>query len=140
MTLSFLKNYIIFHPPIVPLIHQIPWYPPLYSWIKGNSDGASQRHRGPEACGGIFRDHRGKAFGSLCFNNGTRNAYIVKLWGATLAIETAWQKGWIRFWLETNSTLVIQSLPNLLLSPRSSRIVGSISFFLPLSGCEPLSF
>jgi len=47
----------------------------------------------PNTCGGLFRDHFGKALGSFCSYIGISTTFVVELWGAILTVKTTWQKG-----------------------------------------------
>jgi hypothetical protein len=43
------------HSPRAPIIKGVIWHPPLASWVKCNTDGASTASA--SACGGLFRNH-----------------------------------------------------------------------------------
>lgn len=77
-----------------PKIIEVLWQPPIQSWVKCNTDGASLGSTGLAACGGIFRDCKGDSLG--CF------AVIL---GIILAIESAYQKNWSNLWIETDSMI-----------------------------------
>lgn len=53
------------HPPKAPLIIEVLWIPPLFNWLKINTDGAYIKNSAKAACGGIVRDAMGACIG--CF-------------------------------------------------------------------------
>ncbi|KAK2652805.1 hypothetical protein Ddye_012661 [Dipteronia dyeriana] len=61
-------------------------------------------------CGGIFRNCR--AFVKGCFAVPLDHvfAFEAKLLAASIAINFAWQNGWHRIWLESDSSYVVQLL------------------------------
>lgn len=96
---SDMRNFIVLkkfgvslHPPNAPKIIEVVWNPPIFNWIKCNTDGSSTNNH--SACGGIFRDSQAKFL--LCFaeNSGLGNAYHAELSGAMRALEIAAQYKW----------------------------------------------
>jgi hypothetical protein len=60
---TILKKFRInIHPPKAPIIKEVIWQPPLFNWIKGNTDGAADSST--TAYGGFFRNHL--AHGRFC--------------------------------------------------------------------------
>ncbi|GAU15839.1 hypothetical protein TSUD_236550, partial [Trifolium subterraneum] len=105
---SILKAFNIkVHPPKAPLVKEFLWHPPVFNWIKCNTDGASIGVPAMAACGGIFRNSRSDHLGSFAFNIGEGNAFLAELTGAMLAIEIAASKNWVYLWLESDSRLVV---------------------------------
>ncbi|KAK3189542.1 hypothetical protein Dsin_029103 [Dipteronia sinensis] len=88
----------------------VVWSPPAPGWIKVNTDGASLGSPGVEGCGGVFRTCR--SFVKACFAVpiGQVFAFEAKLLAASLAINYAWNLGWHRIWLESDSSYVVQLL------------------------------
>jgi len=99
---SILKNFnVTIHPPNAPK-----------DWIKCNSDGSAQGVPGLASCGGIYRNANAEHLGSFFFNIGVGSSFQVELIGAMLAIEIADSMNWRKFWLETDSKMVVQALQN----------------------------
>jgi ribonuclease HI len=91
--------------------------PPVFSWIKCNSDGVSLGNPGPSSCGGIFRNSSAEFLGAFAYNLGISNSLCARLNGAMYAVvEIAYQKGWKNLWLETYSMLVVTAF-------KSSKII-----------------
>jgi len=78
------KLNVCIHPPKAPRIIEVIWHPPIFQWIKCNTDGSSSNNT--SSCGGLFRDKDSKFI--LCFadNIGSGSAYIVELSGAMTTI------------------------------------------------------
>jgi len=123
------------HPPKAPQIFEIIWQPPIFQWIKCNTDGAATSTT--SSCVGIFRNRDADFL--LCFseNLGTGNAFFAELSGAMRAIELAKLHNWSCLWLETDSTLAVKAFNNQSLVPCSLRncwnncllILSSMNFF-----------
>ncbi|XP_024632903.1 uncharacterized protein [Medicago truncatula] len=91
---SILKTFnIAIHPPKAPKIIEVLWLPPIFDWIKCNTDGAT---------GCIFRNNEAECMGCFAQNLGLGSSLFAELSGAMQAIEIAHSKGWFNFWLETN--------------------------------------
>ncbi|GAU32660.1 hypothetical protein TSUD_218370 [Trifolium subterraneum] len=75
------------HHPKAPVIKEILWHPPLYNWIKCNTDGAALDSPGLASCGGIFRDYTANFLGGFSINIGNSYALHAELIGAMNAIE-----------------------------------------------------
>lgn len=103
------------HPPNAPKIIEVLWQPPIFHWIKCNTDGSANDIT--SSCGGIFRDKDSKFI--LCFaeNTGIGNSLHAELCGAMRAIELAHQYQWRSLWLESDSTLVVKAFKNQSLIP-----------------------
>ncbi|XP_062020822.1 uncharacterized protein LOC133737235 [Rosa rugosa] len=83
------------------------WHPPIFPWIKLNTDGLAKGNPGPAACGGVFRDTHGHYIGGYCQGLGHKSAFYAELMGVIIGIEYAFQYGWRCLWLECDSTSVI---------------------------------
>jgi hypothetical protein len=115
---TILKNFRInLHPPKAPIIKEVFWQPPLFNWIKGNTDGAA--NSSIAAYGGLFRNHLADFMGGFAENIGNKSAFFAELSGAIKAIEIAYENHWLNFWLETDSVLVVKAFSNLSLIPWS---------------------
>ncbi|RHN73363.1 putative ribonuclease H-like domain, ankyrin repeat-containing domain-containing protein [Medicago truncatula] len=124
------------HPPKAPRIIEVVWHPPIFDWIKCNTDGAATNVS--SSCGGIFRNKDSMFL--LCFaeNTGIGSAYHAELSGAMRAIEIAARHHWNFLWLESDSALVVNAFKNHSLIPWRLRnrwnnclhIVSSINFMV----------
>lgn len=94
-------------PPRAPNIKEVLWSPPINSWIKVNTDGASTKNPCKASAGGIFRDSEGNCIGCFTQFLGSVNALHAELVAAMTAIEIASSKGFTNLWLESDSQLVI---------------------------------
>ncbi|PRQ22557.1 putative ribonuclease H-like domain, reverse transcriptase zinc-binding domain-containing protein [Rosa chinensis] len=83
------------------------WHPPITPWIKLNTDGLAKGNPGPAACGGVFRDEKGRYLGGFCQGLGHQTAFFAELMGVIIGIEFAFQFGWNSIWLESDSTSVL---------------------------------
>ncbi|CAJ2641500.1 unnamed protein product [Trifolium pratense] len=92
-----------------PLIKEVLWQPPIFNWVKCNSDGASLGNPGPSSCGGLFRNSSAEFLGAFAYNLGISNSLSAELNGAMYAVELAHHFGWKNLWLETDSMLVVNA-------------------------------
>ena len=76
-------------PPNAPVIKEVMWYPPITSWIKINTDGASVKNSIRASAGGIFRDEQGSCLGCFAQFLGTGDALFAELSAACLLLN--WQ-------------------------------------------------
>lgn len=105
---TLLKSFKVdIHPPRAPLIKEVIWQPPIFHWVKANTDGALTKNPMKSSCGGIFRNAAGTCLGSFVQNLTTKSSYIVEMHAAILAIEIPYEKDWHNLWLETDSQLVL---------------------------------
>ncbi|KAK2657504.1 hypothetical protein Ddye_010556 [Dipteronia dyeriana] len=104
-------------PARAPVIRSVIWSPLAPGWSKVNIDGAALSSLSARDCGGIFRNYR--AFVMGCFDVPLDHvfAFEAELLAASIAINFAWQNGWHRIWLESDSSYVVQ-----LLSSRSEQV------------------
>jgi len=109
------KLNVCIHPPKAPRIIEVIWHPPIFQWIKCNTDGSASNNT--SSCGGLFRDKDSKFILYFADNTGSGSAYNAELSGAMRAIEVATQHNWNYFWLETDSALVVNAFKNNSLIP-----------------------
>ncbi|KAK2647756.1 hypothetical protein Ddye_015245 [Dipteronia dyeriana] len=104
-------------PARAPVIKSVIWSPPAPGWTKVNTDGAALSSPSTGGCGGIFRNCR--AFVKGCFVVPLDHvfAFEAELLATSIASNFAWQNGWHRIWLESDSSYVVQ-----LLSSRSEQV------------------
>lgn len=108
--LRILKAFgIVAHLNKAPSIKQVVWLPPPYLWTKCNTDGAARGVPGHAASAGMFRDYSGAFLGCFSKYLGLSFALHAELMAAMIAIEAAFERGWIRLWLECDSQLVVQA-------------------------------
>ena len=92
-------------PPRPSLTKEVIWAPPLSSWVKVNTDGASIPTRA--TAGGIFRNSEGVCLGGFSQFLGDANTLHAELIAVMNAIEVAALMGFSNVWLESDSQLVI---------------------------------
>ena len=96
------------------LIQQYPvvWRPPLFGWLKINTDGAARGRTGESSCGGVIRDFQGLVVKAFCENLGhSRTALEAEIRGFMRAIHFAVDQGLHfthRIWLETDSMQIVK--------------------------------
>ncbi|KAK2645814.1 hypothetical protein Ddye_021009 [Dipteronia dyeriana] len=92
------------------VIKSVIWSPPAPGWTKVNIDGAALSSPGAGGCRGIF--HNCRAFVKGCFVVPLDHvfAFEAELRIASIAINFAWQNGWHRIWLESDSSYMVQLL------------------------------
>jgi ribonuclease HI len=94
------------HLPNAPVIKEVLWQPPLYNWVKCNTDGSALGSPGLASCGGLFRDYTATFLGGFSINIGNSYALYAELLGVMNAIEIGHSKGWNNLWIESDSKLV----------------------------------
>ncbi|KAK3225647.1 hypothetical protein Dsin_005509 [Dipteronia sinensis] len=104
-------------PARAPVIRSVIWSPPAPGWIKVNTDGAALSSPGVGGYGGVFRNSRAFVKGCFVVPFSQVFAFEAELLTASMAINFAWQNGWHRIWLESDSSYVVQ-----LLSSRSKQV------------------
>ncbi|KAK2644850.1 hypothetical protein Ddye_020045 [Dipteronia dyeriana] len=89
------------------VIRSVVWLPPAPRWIKVNTDGVTLGWPDVGGCGGVFRTCR--SFVKACFAVplGQVFTFEAELLAASLAINYAWNLGWHRIWLESDSSYIV---------------------------------
>lgn len=97
-------------PRFIPVL----WQPPPPLWVKVNIDG-SFHGRNNAGFWGVFRDSSATFLGAFSCLVEASSAIETELLAVIEAINVAWAKGWLKLWLETDSTLVLHYFhsPNL---------------------------
>ncbi|KAK3198786.1 hypothetical protein Dsin_022201 [Dipteronia sinensis] len=95
---------------ILEISRSVIWSPPAPGWIKVNTDGAVLSSPGAGGCGGVLRNCKAFVKGCFTVSLGHVFAFEVELLAASMAINFAWQNGWHRIWLESDSSYVVQLL------------------------------
>lgn len=91
-----------------PTATLVRWHRPPPSWVKVNTDGSS--FGSSSSCGGIFRDHGGKAMACFSIKLGERTAFEAELAACINAINIASDRGWKKLWLESDCTRAVDLL------------------------------
>ncbi|KAK3222115.1 hypothetical protein Dsin_009140 [Dipteronia sinensis] len=97
-------------PARAPVIRSVIWSPPAPGWMKVNTDGAALSSPGVGGCGGVFRNCRAFVKGCFAVPLGQVFAFEAQLLAASMAINLAWQNGWHRIWLESDSSYLVHLL------------------------------
>ncbi|XP_057803363.1 uncharacterized protein LOC131018665 [Salvia miltiorrhiza] len=82
-----------------------------------NTDGSALGALGAIGVGGVFRDNWGWVRGCFHYKHGTGYAFEAGLMAVITAIRIAHVRGWVRLWMEADSTYVVS-----LLQERSKRV------------------
>ncbi|KAL6144923.1 hypothetical protein ACLB2K_055613 [Fragaria x ananassa] len=109
-------------PSKAPCIVEVNWHPPLFGWVKVNTDGAWRSSSGQAGYGGLFRDFRGGVLGAFCSNFNMASSVAAEVMAVIKAIELAWVRDWKHVWLEVDSSLVINFLRSPHLVPWQLRV------------------
>ena len=108
--------------PLKPhTIKEVLWSPPIFNWVKCNSDGDASSLNGNAACRGIFRDVNSDFLGAFVVNLGIGSTLNAELIRAMVAIEIAYINNWHNLWLETDSMLVFLAFKSSKIVPWSLR-------------------
>lgn len=103
-------------------ITKVNWHPPLFGWIKVNTDGAWQKTTGKSGYGGIFRDFHGSFLSAFASNLEIPNSVDAEVMAVIQAIELAWVRDWKHIWLEVDSAIVLNFLHDPHLVPWRLRV------------------
>ncbi|XP_061374502.1 uncharacterized protein LOC133316736 [Gastrolobium bilobum] len=98
---------------------------PTFGFIKLNTDGAARGSPSAAACGGLFRNTYGSWLVGFSSRIGICNALTSELLGGGggwNGLNIAWQRGWHRLILESDSTLVVALLIKCGGAARESRL------------------
>ncbi|KAL8513602.1 hypothetical protein ACS0TY_012904 [Phlomoides rotata] len=96
--------------PKAPSIIRVRCQPPPLHMMKVNIDGGAAGSPGALTCGGVFRDHFGVFRGCFAVAHWRGFAFEAVLAAALYAIELAHDRGWNKFWLESDSKYVVNFL------------------------------
>ncbi|KAK9136201.1 hypothetical protein Syun_015531 [Stephania yunnanensis] len=86
------------------------WDFPNTGWVKLNVDGASKGNPGPASFGGVMRDERGCWLFGYMGHIGTASSTVAELWAIREGLKLAWQRGFRKILLESDSQTAIQFL------------------------------
>ncbi|KAF7814111.1 putative ribonuclease H protein At1g65750 family [Senna tora] len=83
---------------------KIAWKPPPEEWVKINVDGSVDPSSfGSSACGGVLRDRDGNFLCGFIRNVGSCSIILADLWGILSGLQVAWNRGFKKVILETDS-------------------------------------
>ncbi|CAL0322958.1 unnamed protein product [Lupinus luteus] len=93
-----------------PKIIEVSWQKPTNDIININCDGAARGCPGSAGGGAIFRNYKGEVL--ACFSDfyEIQDALYAELNKAIEAIQFAYKKGWMKVWLEVDSSTVVDIL------------------------------
>ncbi|KAF7808128.1 ribonuclease H [Senna tora] len=86
------------------------WRKPMVGWIKVNTDGAVCRSSRKAGCGGIIRDNYGNWIKGFVSNLGYASVISAKIWGIYHGLVTAWNLGFRKVELESDSSQAIKMI------------------------------
>ncbi|KAF7827992.1 LINE-type retrotransposon LIb DNA [Senna tora] len=86
------------------------WIKPSQEWTKINTDGALCRLTKMAGCGGIFRDAQGRWILGFIANIGISSVIGAELWGIYHGLNTAWEKGYKKIIIESDSKMAVQRI------------------------------
>ncbi|XVE58507.1 hypothetical protein DITRI_Ditri04bG0175000 [Diplodiscus trichospermus] len=92
------------------VIKSVRWIPPSHGWVKLNTDGSLRPSGETARGGGLVRDANGSWMCGFSFNIGSCDVSAPELWAVVQGLKLAWQKGFRRVVLETDSRLVFSWL------------------------------
>ncbi|KAK9112949.1 hypothetical protein Scep_020468 [Stephania cephalantha] len=88
----------------------VRWDFPNTGWVKLNVDGASKGNPGPASFGGVMRDEHGCWLFGYMGHIGTASSTVAELWAIREGLKLAWQRGFHKILLESDSQPAVQYL------------------------------
>ncbi|XP_038687586.1 uncharacterized protein LOC119986972 [Tripterygium wilfordii] len=88
------------------MLEFVGWSPPPDGWVKLNTDGCCKGMTGLAVGGGLVRDVRGRWLIGFSINIGICSAVEAELWAVFEGLSLAWQNGFRKVFLETDSLVV----------------------------------
>ncbi|KAF7812935.1 ribonuclease H [Senna tora] len=86
------------------------WSKPEKDWIKVNVDGAMCSLSGKTGCGGLARNNEGCWLKGFSGNLGKVSAFNAELWGIHHGLNLAWNMGWKRIIMESDSLVAVKKI------------------------------
>ncbi|KAL5817729.1 hypothetical protein ACOSQ3_026107 [Xanthoceras sorbifolium] len=86
------------------------WYHPLEGWIKLNVDGGRSSDLGIITASDVLRDHNGNWRGGFAARIAIGSILEPELWGLLKGLKAAWDRGFRRVMVETDSMAVVEVL------------------------------
>ncbi|XP_057811398.1 uncharacterized protein LOC131025617 [Salvia miltiorrhiza] len=93
-----------------PEMVNVYWWPPFGDWMKVNTDGSALGAPGLISAGGVFRDSWGQIRGCFHEKGGQGFAFEAELLAVITAISIAHEQGWLKLWIEADSSYVVNLL------------------------------
>lgn len=90
----------------------IGWSFPENDWIKCNTDGACLEGGLRIGCGGVFRDSSGNWIFGFTRHIGEGSVLTAELWGIVSGLEIAWDTGYRKIWIESDSLTSVNLIKN----------------------------
>ncbi|KAF7839915.1 ribonuclease H [Senna tora] len=97
-------------PKLMPVEDAHEWRKPKQGWIKINAGRAVCIQNKMASCGALLRDHTGKWICGYMTNLGLSNVFIAELWGIYPGLKLAWDKGFKKVIVESDSSLVVNQI------------------------------
>ena len=88
----------------------VGWKPPETGWVVVNSDGSALLSAGRASCAGCFRNNEGRWLLGFQRFLGNCGAMEAELWGIYYALVLAWDSGWKKIEVQTDSQLALDLL------------------------------
>ncbi|XVE79323.1 hypothetical protein DITRI_Ditri14bG0049000 [Diplodiscus trichospermus] len=89
---------------------QVGWNFPAQDWIALNVDGSVDASSQAAGCGGLLRDCHGRWMHGFTFNIGKCTVLEVEFWAVIHRLQSAWEKGFRKIILQSDSRSVVNSL------------------------------
>ncbi|XP_057784939.1 uncharacterized protein LOC131002461 [Salvia miltiorrhiza] len=93
-----------------PEMVNVYWWPPFGDWMKVNTDGSALGAPSLISAGGVFRDSWGQIRGCFHEKGGQGFAFEAELLAVITAISIAHEQGWLKLWIEVDSSYVVNLL------------------------------
>ncbi|KAF7822513.1 putative non-LTR retroelement reverse transcriptase [Senna tora] len=94
-------------PSEISINRAIQWTKPRHDGVKLNTDGAFCSSSHVASCGGLIRDGTGKWLSGFIANLGISNVIGAELWSIFHGLKIAWEKGFKRVDVESDSKLEV---------------------------------
>lgn len=91
----------------------VRWQKPSREFVKLNVDGSARLAAGTSAAGGVCRDDEGRWLFGFSTRLGNNSAHSAELQAVSYGLTTAWEEGYRKIILESDSELVTSALNNM---------------------------
>lgn len=91
-------------------VTRVTWEPPQLGWVKVNVDGAVTRNRTRAGCGGVITDHKGNWIVGFTQMLTQCTVLEAKEWGVYKGLLLAWEHGFKRVIVESDSRCLVEAL------------------------------
>ncbi|KAE8691648.1 putative Cc-nbs-lrr resistance protein [Hibiscus syriacus] len=107
----------------------IHWHPPPGSWICLNTDGAVSSGKATGSIGGLFKDNEGSWISGFNKKIGITNPLQCELWAILIGIQIAWDYGFEKLLIQTDSKEAVRFLHDHKAASSSNSLVRAIERF-----------